>query len=74
MPGVAGADHSTAAATGQPVRLRRAKFSTRSAAAWTLSVGLVIRVAIYRARVRHCGARMVRKSAANDFSVVVETR
>ena len=42
----------------QPTRLRRAKFSTRSAAAATLSAGLVIRVASSRARVRHCGARI----------------
>ena len=44
----------------------------RSAA--TLSAGLVIRVAISRARATYCGARMVRRSATSDFWVVAEKR
>jgi hypothetical protein len=40
------------AVADQPARLRRAKSSTRSAALATLSAGLVIRVAISRARAR----------------------
>ena len=64
----------TAAFADQPTRLRRAKFSRRSAAAATLSAGLVIRAAISRARVTYCGARMVRRSATSDSRVVVEKR
>ena len=58
----------------QPQRLWRAKFSTRSAAAATLSAGLVIRVANSRARVTYCGARMVRRSATSDSRVVLVKR
>ncbi len=41
----------------QLTRRKRAKSSTRSAAAVTLSAGLVIRVASSRARVRYCGCK-----------------
>ena len=58
----------------QPTRLRRAKFSTRSAAVATLSAGLVIRVAISRALVAYRGAKMVRRSATSVCSVVAENR
>ena len=54
--------------------LRRARCSTRSATAATLAAGLVSWVAISRARVTYCGARMVRRSATSDFWVVVEKR
>ena len=60
--------------TSQPTRLKRAKFSTRSAAAATLAAGLVIRMAISRARVTYCGARIRRRSATSDSRVVVEKR
>ena len=65
---------ATARLPDQPTRRKRAKSSTRSAAAATLSAGLVIRVAISRARVTYCGARILRRSATSDFSVVVEKR
>jgi hypothetical protein len=58
----------------QPTHRKRTKFSTRSAAAATLSAGLVIRVAISRARATYCGARMVRRSATSDSRVVLEKR
>jgi hypothetical protein len=43
-----GAVNGANTSTDQPTRLRRAKFSTRSAAAAMLSAGLLIRVAISR--------------------------
>ena len=64
----------TPAFADQPKRLKRAKFSRRSAALATLAAGLVIRVAISRARVTYCGARIRRRSATSDFSVVAEKR
>ena len=73
-PDVAGADHTGSPFADQPTRSRRAKFSTRSAAAAALSAGLVIRAAISRARATYCGARIVRRSATSDFWVVVEKR
>ena len=58
----------------QPTRLKPAKFSTKSAAAATLSAGLVIRVASSRARATYCGARIRHRSATSDSRVVVEMR
>ena len=57
-----------------PTCRKRAKFSTRSAAAAALSAGLVIRVASSRGRARYCGTRIRRRSATSEFSVVVEKR
>ena len=54
--------------------LWRAASSRRSAAVVTLAAGLVIRVAISRARVTYCGARMERRSATSDSRVVLEKR
>lgn len=48
--------------------------SRRSAAAVTLSAGLVIRVASSQARPTYCAVRMVRKSATSDSWPVLEKR
>jgi hypothetical protein len=76
LPQLAGADHHDGPPSpiSQPTRRKRAKYSRRSAATVTLSAGLVIRVAISRARVTCCGARIRRRSATSDFGVVVEKR
>lgn len=55
-------------------RLLLARPSTKSAAAMTLSAGLVIRVATSLARSTQCGSRIVRRSVTNVFAVVVEKR
>ena len=52
------ANYRTGHSRIQPTRRVRAKFSNRSAAVVTLSAGLVIRVAISRARATYSGARM----------------
>ena len=52
--------------THQSERFPRAARSRRSAAAVTLSAGLVIRVAISRARMAYCGAKTWRRCATND--------
>ena len=58
----------------QPKRLRRAKFSIRSAALARPAAGLVIRVAISRARVTHCGARIRHPSLAGQEGLGAERR
>jgi len=58
----------------QSTRFLRAVPSKRSAAAVTLSAGLVIRVAISQARATYCAVRTVRKSATSDSWLVLEKR
>ena len=56
------------------MRPRLAASSRRSAALERLSAGLVIWVAISRARLAYCGARIERRSAISDSGVVVRKR
>jgi hypothetical protein len=58
----------------KPKCFRRAVYSNRSAAVVTLAAGLVIGVAISRAGVTCCGARIARSLATADLTVGVEKR
>ena len=74
LPEAAAPDHPDSPFADQPKRLRQAVCSKRSAAMATASAGLVIQVAISRARFMYCGARMRRRSATSECRVVLEKR
>jgi hypothetical protein len=69
---LAGADHPDHLTSPMSQPPEVGEIFTRSAAAATLSAGLVIRVAISRARAMYCGARIRRRSATSGFWVLVE--